>query len=280
MTDLGANNSLGFLHHLLLFCRKLHQEGVKVTLPQEIDACRSLEHIDIFAYHDFYHTLKTNLISQPEDIPVFDKIFFSHWSLLKGKQREEHALIKREKTSKDSIAEESSLRRGKEKRGEIIFSERPQDGLREKNESREIPFFSPHEKLAKKDFSAFSDEELERIKKTILLIAQKIRLQKTRRKKADNKAYLFDLRRTIRKNIRHGGEILKFAWKKPKVTKTRLVLLCDVSGSMEVYSRFLVQFFYGLQNSLSGVETFVFSTRLSRIARILRKEGFEKALGK
>jgi len=135
--------------------------------------------------------------------------------------------------------------------------------------------------LAKKDFSAFNDEELDKIKKAILLIAQKISLRETRRKKADKKACLFDFRRTIRKNVRHGGHIINFAWKKPKVTETRIVLLCDVSGSMEVYSRFLVQFFYGLQNSLrSGVETFVFSTRLSRITRILRKEGFEKALEK
>jgi|WetSurMetagenome_2_1015567.scaffolds.fasta_scaffold09115_5 uncharacterized protein len=280
MADLSAQNSLGFLHHLLLFCRKLQQEGVKVALPQEIDACRSLEYIDIFAYNDFYYALKANLISRPEDITVFDKIFFSHWSSLKGNQLEEQALIKREKTSKDSIEEENSLRREKEKLCEIIFSERSQDRLRKKNESQEIPVYSPHEKLAKQDFSAFSDEELERIKKAISLIAQKISLRETRRKKADNKACLFDFRRTIRKNVRHGGDIINFAWKKPKVTETRIVLLCDVSGSMEVYSRFLVQFFYGLQNSLRGVETFVFSTRLSRITRILRKEGFEKALEK
>lgn len=280
MTDPSAQNSFDFLPHLLSFCRKLHQEGVKVTLPQEIDACRSLEYIDIFAYHDFYHALKANLISRPEDIPVFDKIFFSHWSSLKKYLQEEQLSIKREKSSKDSHEEENALRREKEKPREMIPRESSQDGLKGKKESREIPVYSPHERLAKKDFSAFNDEELDKIKKAISLIAQKISLRESRRKKADNKACLFDFRRTIRKNVRHGGDIVNFAWKKPKVAETRIVLLCDVSGSMELYSRFLVQFFYSLQNSLRGVETFVFSTRLSRITRILRKEGFEKALEK
>lgn len=281
MADLSAQNSLGFLRHLLLFCRKLQQDGIKVTLPQEIDACRSLEYIDIFNYNDFYHVLKANLISRPEDIPVFDRIFFCHWSFLKRNlMEEEKAPTEREKTGKDSIEKESSLRSEKEKPLEIIFSEGSKDEPKEKPEPREIPLYSPCEKLQNKNFSAFSDEELEKIKKAISLITQKIRLRETRRKKAVKKAGLFDFRRTIRKNVRHGGDILKFAWKKPKVTETRILLLCDVSGSMEGYSRFLVQFFYGLQNSLSEVETFVFSTRISRLTTILRKKGFEKALEK
>ena len=281
MADLSAQNSLGFLRHLLLFCRKLQQEGVKATLSQEIDACRSLEYIDIFNYNDFYHALKANLISRPEDLPVFDSIFFSHWSFLKiNLMEKEKAPTEREKTGKDSSEKKSSFRSEKEKPLEIIFSEGSKDKPKEKSEPREIPLYSPREKLQKKDFSAFSDEELKKIKKAISLITQKIRLRETRRKKADKIAGLFDFRRTIRKNVRHGGDILKFAWKKPKVTETRILLLCDVSGSMEGYSRFLVQFFYGLQNSLSEVETFVFSTRLSRLTTVLRKKGFEKALEK
>lgn len=254
---------------------------MKVTLSQEIDACRSLEYIDIFNYNDFYHALKANFISRPEDLPVFDRIFSSYWSFLKKNlMEEEKAPIEREKTGKDSIEEESSLRSEKEKPLEIIFSEGCKDEPKEKPEPREIPVYSPCEKLQNRNFSAFSDEELEKIKKAISLITQKIRLRETRRKKADKKAGLFDFRRTIRKNVRHGRDILKFAWKKPRITETRILLLCDVSGSMEGYSRFLVQFFYGLQNSLSGVETFVFSTRLSRLTKILRKKGFERALEK
>jgi len=112
----------------------------------------------------------------------------------------------------------------------------------------------------------------------IALITRKLRLWESRRKKADNKDRFFDFRRTMRKNIRQGGDLLRLYWKSPKITKTRMVLFCDVSGSMEGYSRFLIQFLYGLQNALYSMETFVFSTRLSRITAVLRREGYEKAL--
>jgi len=253
------HNSSKFLHHLLLFCRKLKQGGIKVTLHQEIDTCRSLQYIDIFNYNDFYHSLKANLISRPEDIPVFDRIFSFHWGFLKRRRIEEEVPIGREKIGKDS-AEGRSLFPEKQKPREITFPDWPEDDSKEEPESMETPIYSPAERLRKKDFSTFSDEDLEEIKKAISLITQKIRLRESRRKKADKKARFFDFRRTIRKNIRHGGDIFKLAWKRRKVTKTRILLLCDVSGSMEGYSRFLIQFLYGLQDSLSRVETFVFST--------------------
>jgi uncharacterized protein len=281
MADLSVQDSAGFVRHLVLFCRQLKQAGVKVTLSQEIGACRSLEYIDIPVYNDFYHALRANLISRPEDIPVFERVFSSHWASLLRSRKEELGVIKSVVTvSKDSIDEENALPGEKRKPLEITLSEGPKEGAKREPESREIPVYSPHERLARKDFSACSDEELEQVKKAIPLIAKKIRLRESRKKKADVKACLLDFRRTIRKNVRHGGDIIRFAWKKPKVTETRILLLCDVSGSMEGYSRFLVQFFYGLQNSLRGVETFVFSTRLSRITTVLRREGFEKALAK
>jgi uncharacterized protein with von Willebrand factor type A (vWA) domain len=63
-----------------------------------------------------------------------------------------------------------------------------------------------------------------------------------------------------------------------KIGKTKIVLLCDVSGSMDVYSKFLLQFLYGLQNGLRGVETVVFSTRLTRITPLLRRRHIQAAL--
>jgi hypothetical protein len=68
--------------------------------------------------------------------------------------------------------------------------------------------------------------------------------------------------------------------RKKRIKKTRVVLLCDVSGSMDCYSRFLIQFMYGLQNELWGVETFVFSTSLSRITHLIRTKDIVNALEK
>ena len=272
-------NSSAFLPHLLGFCHKLKEEGIKVTLHQEIDAYRSLQHIDVFDHDDFYYTLRTNLISRHEDMLVFDTVFALHWDILKKKSEQEMQQKRGRKPGREHSEEETSSRE-KKRREEIALADWLNDNSKEKLEPTDTPLYSPAELLRKKDFSTFSDQELEAIKKVIALITRKFRLWESRKKKADDKARFFDFRRTIRKNIRHRGDLLRLYRKSPKVTKTRIVLLCDVSGSMEGYSRFLVQFLYGLQNALYNMETFVFSTRLNRITAVLRREGYEKALSK
>ena len=182
--------------------------------------------------------------------------------------------------SQDESPDETSFSpEGKGSR-EISFTDWSEKDSEEGAESLEAIVYSPAEKLGQKDFSLFSEDDLNEIKKAIALITKKIRLRESYRKKPSKKAIFFDFRRTIRKTIRHGGDFLKLTWKGRKIIKTRILLLCDVSGSMETYSRFLIQFLYGFQKSLYNLETFVFSTRLSRITPILRRKRFEKALEK
>jgi uncharacterized protein with von Willebrand factor type A (vWA) domain len=123
-------------------------------------------------------------------------------------------------------------------------------------------------------------EESRAIARAILLIATKIATQISRRKKLGRKGNVVDPRWTMRKNMKYGGEIIDLVNRKRRIKKTRVVLLCDVSGSMDCYSRFLIQFMYGLQNELWGVETFVFSTSLSRITHLIRTKDIANALEK
>jgi uncharacterized protein with von Willebrand factor type A (vWA) domain len=87
-----------------------------------------------------------------------------------------------------------------------------------------------------------------------------------------------DLRRTIRRSLRRGGEIVELAYRRRKIQKTRVVLLADVSGSMDLYSRFLIQFVYALQHALGQVETLVFSTSLTRITDAMSEDDLRRAL--
>ena len=180
-------NSSAFLPHLLDFCRKLHEEGIKVTLQQEIDAYRSLQYIDIFRYNDFYHSLKTNLISNHEDISRFDQIFYLHWDVLRKKRIEERKMMGGGKTSEELSNEKSLFRKGK-KPQQVTYVDWPKDDSTKEPEPLKTAVYSPAEKLREKDFSAFNDEDLEKVKKAIALIAKKIRLRESRRKKAVNKA--------------------------------------------------------------------------------------------
>jgi uncharacterized protein with von Willebrand factor type A (vWA) domain len=87
-----------------------------------------------------------------------------------------------------------------------------------------------------------------------------------------------DLRRTLRRSMQSGGEPIELWRRDRKPRKTRIVALCDVSGSMDLYSRFLLQFLYALQGSVARVESFVFSTSLRRTTEALREHSFGHAL--
>ena len=141
-----------------------------------------------------------------------------------------------------------------------------------------LPTYSPRDSLNTKDFSEMGIEESRAIGKAILLIASKIATQMSRRKKRALKGDEIDPRWTMRKNIKFGGDIIELVTRKRRIKKTRIILLCDVSGSMDCYSRFLIQFMYGLQNELWGVETFVFSTSLTRITHLIRTKDIGNAL--
>ena len=115
-----------------------------------------------------------------------------------------------------------------------------------------IPTYSPQELLNRKDFSEMGVEESRAIARAILLIATKIATQISRRKKIGRKGNTVDPRWTMRKSMKYGGEVIELVQRKRRIKKTKVVLLCDVSGSMDCYSRFLIQFMYGLAERALG----------------------------
>jgi uncharacterized protein with von Willebrand factor type A (vWA) domain len=121
-------------------------------------------------------------------------------------------------------------------------------------------------------------QELQQVQRLIIAMARQMATRVSRRKKANVKASVVDPGRTMRRSLRYGGEVLEIVRRGPKIGKTKMVLLCDVSGSMDVYTKFLLQFLYGLQNGLRGVETVVFSTRLTRVTPLLRRRHIDAAL--
>jgi uncharacterized protein len=100
----------------------------------------------------------------------------------------------------------------------------------------------------------------------------------TRRKRPTQRGRQIDMRRVLRRNLRYGGEPLEMAWREPRTRPRPLVVLCDISGSMERYSRILLQFVHTITNGLRDVEAFVFGTRLTRISRQLRERDIDDAI--
>src|SRR5262249_7124813 len=87
-----------------------------------------------------------------------------------------------------------------------------------------------------------------------------------------------NLRRSLRLSLKTGGELVELTYKERRPKRTKLFVICDVSGSMDIYSRLLLQFVYGLQNSFARVESFVFATSLARITGDLKTKTYNRAL--
>jgi uncharacterized protein with von Willebrand factor type A (vWA) domain len=267
----------GTLPNLLAFGRALKQLGVKVSLSQVIDTSRSVGFVDIADKEDFRALLRSNLITQKEDFPAFDMLFERFW------REQSYERVPMETLEIQGTPTESGAQEGGDEEGleEAVAETSANENVPLENlDEFSIPTYSPQELLNRKDFSEMGVEESRAIARAILLIATKIATQISRRKKLGRKGNVVDPRWTMRKNMKYGGEIIDLVNRKRRIKKTRVVLLCDVSGSMDCYSRFLIQFMYGLQNELWGVETFVFSTSLSRITHLIRTKDIANALEK
>ncbi|MCI0343919.1 MAG: VWA domain-containing protein, partial [Chloroflexi bacterium] len=135
------------------------------------------------------------------------------------------------------------------------------------------------EAMSGKDFSAFDGAALDEVARLAALLVRRLARRKSRRLKPSHRRGRVDLRRTMRLSLTR-GEPIELPRRRRKILKTKLVVLCDVSGSMDLYSRLLVQFLYALQNQLGRMETFVFSTRLHRVTDELRGQTYGAALAR
>jgi uncharacterized protein with von Willebrand factor type A (vWA) domain len=139
--------------------------------------------------------------------------------------------------------------------------------------------YSDREVIRRKNFADLTGEEIEAVKKMMRALTLQRGERQTRRLRP-GRGQRPDLRRTLRQSHKTGGEVLTWATREPKFKPRPLILLADISGSMERYTRLLLHFIYGLaQARYQPVEAFVFSTRLTRITRQLQHKNIDQALG-
>lgn len=260
------------LSNCVLFGRMLRALGVEITPTQMVDLVDSLRYVNIGSRQDFKNSARTVLINRREHLPLFDEAFDLFW-----RARGKTALLQLDLS-------ELLQKQEKQKQQEEVYRRTPaseQDKQRlpeEEPEEERVLTYSDLEILRQKDFARLDDEELAAIRRMMLQTQWQLEPRRTRRTVNAKKGELLDLRRTIRHNLRHGGELLHLAHKERKFKRRPVVLICDISGSMERYSRVLLQFIYVVTSRLDRVESFVFSTRLTRITRELRRRNIDEAL--
>jgi uncharacterized protein with von Willebrand factor type A (vWA) domain len=131
---------------------------------------------------------------------------------------------------------------------------------------------------AEKDFSSFDKDDLAEVERLARRIVKRLAKSPSRRWRAVRHGSRINLRRSMRQSLKTGGEVITLSYKERKPKRTKLVVICDVSGSMDTYSHLLLQFVYGLQNSFARVESFVFATSLARITGHLKNKIYDHAL--
>ncbi len=249
------------LSNLLHFSRLLGDLGLDVQAVRTLDVVRALDQIEIGRRSDFYHTLRCLLVRRPQDIPLFDEAFRVFWRPPLGNW-----------TTDDLRAMGEHRRTGAPK---IDAPARPSGG--EPTPARPLPLeyeqvvaqsYSDREVLWQKDFANLTGEELSEARRMLAELRWDVEVRRTRRWHP-GPGRIPDLRRVIRASLRYGGEPITLPTRRRRRRRRPLVLLCDVSGSMERYSRMLLHFLYCMTGRLSDVEVFVFATRLTRVTREL-----------
>ncbi len=258
------------LPNTLLFCRALRERGLVVTPSEAIDAAATLDCIDLDDRREVFLSLRSVLVSRVEDYPIFEELFEVFWNQ-QAPGREARKTLEPDHQAQLSLPRQTG-------KGLTYFLEHW--GATQPGSARSInlPVASDTRSWAEKDFSRFGEDELEEISRLARRIVRKLARRPSRRWKPARRGSRVLLRRTLRRSLSTGGELMELSFMRRKPRKTRLVVISDVSGSMDIYSRILLQFVYGLQNSFARVETFVFSTSLERITPHLKRKNYRQAL--
>ncbi len=263
---------------VLRFGQMLRAAGMPLTISEIMDAVRALEVVDLLDRRDVYLALRTTLVARHEEFPIFDRCFETFWRF---QAEEGQGLEGLTGPATPAIPEEHAGNTGGEaaqKKVSVALEGWEEEGDDE-GEPLEVPGVSDREILMDQDFSSFPVEDLDEVARLTILIARRLARRISRRKRPTRRGGIIDMRRTIRANLMK-GEIIELRRKERRRRKIRLVLLCDVSGSMDLYSRFLLQFLYALQNVFGRVETFTFSTRLTRVTEHLKGASYRTALAR
>lgn len=259
------------LRNCVLFGRLLRALGVEITPTQIVALSEALAFIEIGQRRDFKNAARAILINRREHLPLFERAFDLFWR----------------PHTEQTLSEYDFSLLGKPRVRQRKVQWRPDPSGNDKDDDRpplaepqieKIFTYSDLELLRQRDFSTLDEDELAAVRRMMQFMPWRLEPRRTRRMRRAAQGELLDLRRTLRHNLRYGGETLQLARKARKYKRRPLVLICDISGSMERYSRLLLQFVYIVTSRLDRVESFVFSTRLTRITRQLRTRNVDRAL--
>jgi len=270
----GATGS-GLVPHLARFGRALRERGVGVGLSDEADGLEALSLVDLGDRDEVRRALRAALKIPPRDAPVFEELFARWWS--KRPPREAAETPRPEQPRFEDPARPP--RPGPQRRpGPRLAGPEsrpaPARAAAAENEvpAGEEPGYSPDALLRRKSFEECSPADLEAMERLMARLALRLATRPSRRRLPARSAVRgeVDLRRSFRRALADGGELLSLARRRRAIELPRLVVLCDTSGSMDPHTRFLLAFVLALRRMARRCELFAFNTALVRLTPWLR----------
>ena len=277
----SPENTTGRLpENIMHFVRTLRAAGLPLGPGQMLRAVEAVRAIDITDRRQFYWALRASLISRRDQIELFDQAFQMFWRNPDLLNRMIDLML-----PTLAIDDPAKQEEGEPLQRRLAEAMMPPRDLIQEREEEEIEIqadmtWSAREQLQTKDFEQMSTEELELAKRAMARLALPLAELPTRRYEPTSRIARADLRRTMQQALRGGGDSIPLQYRRRKTRPPPLVVLCDISGSMERYARMLLHFLHTLTNDRDRVHTFLFGTRLTNVTRYLRDREVDRALAK
>lgn len=254
--------------HVIDFCRRLRERGLLVGPSESADTLRCLSLADLMDREQVYWAFRTILVSRAGEVESFDEEFRRFWSFQRPGMAPPHV---QGQPPDGGIASSRGTARAMTDDGES-----PEDGPPAVEAIRTGA--SPVEVLARRDLTQLKGDELPEIFLIASRLARALPSRPGRRRRRHHRKGIPDLRGAFRLNLSHGGDLVALPRRRRVPRIPRLLVLLDVSGSMDRYAKLLLQLVYALGQRAGRVETFVFSTSLTRVTRQLGAPSFSEAL--
>ena len=264
--------------NVMHFARLLRAAGLRIGPDRVIDCVRALEIAGTARRDDWYWTMSSVLLSREEQRPIFDQAFHIFWRDPKLMEKMMQLLLPKTygRTGKDEEQQSQRLT-------DALFANQKHEPRESDEQEIELDAkltFSTSEVLQRMDFDTMSAAELAEAKKMIAQLRLPLPQIRTRRYSPSERGRRVDLRASLRESLREGGDVIPLVRSAPGREHPPLVVLCDISGSMNPYARMFLHFLHAITNDRDRVSVFVFGTRLTNVTRQLRHRDVDVAMAK
>ena len=265
------------------FARRLHDAGLPVTPERAARFADALAVVRPISRRRLYWTARAVFVSERTQVPAFDAVFSEVFGSGRGADRfDEPETLATEPRAPDAAPplDQPSPTGGDTELGSAATTPRPgRDRPEPDGQGQLVPMLaSDDEVLRGKRFDALEPHELVQLHRLMSGLALATPRHRTRRADRRRHGERIDLRRSLRGSLRTGGDPVRLARRQRRLVHRRIVLLCDISGSMEPYARAYLQFLVCAAGAGPRAEAFVFATRLTRVTRALATRNPDRAI--